>query len=177
MKRSCQASAQQRDLSKASAKQESYSSASDSELKDASLSDDKIMIVEGELNDFELMLNSVESPNKITTSSRPTTYRGYSDWTKCCRDSKIDLASQVTGQTLFCVLGLENPRGTPPQSLVRPHKKVDISKGALLKSLDTICDVFDALETHTKQMKFKERPALVLRSHTILFVYLLFVTI
>ena len=53
---SCQVSEKQQDLAKISAEKESYSSASDSELKYASLSDDEIMIVEVELNAFELML-------------------------------------------------------------------------------------------------------------------------
>ena len=155
-KRSRQVLVQQRALSKASAEQEISSSASDSEWKDAGLSDDEIMIVEVELNTFELMLRLGEDPNKIPTSSRPTTYRGDSDRTKRRRKSEMNLASQVTGQTLFDVWGLENPRDTPPQPLVRPYKKVDISKGAILEALETICDVFDALKTHTKQTKVKE---------------------
>ena len=55
-KRSCKVSVQQRALAKASSEHESSSSASDSEFKDASLYDDEIMIVEVELNAFELML-------------------------------------------------------------------------------------------------------------------------
>ena len=50
--------AQQQDLAKSSGEQESSSSASDSEFNNASLSDDDIMIVEVELNAFELMLQS-----------------------------------------------------------------------------------------------------------------------
>ena len=71
-------------------------------------------------------------------------------------NSEIDLASQVTGKTLFDVWGLENPRGRLPQHLVRPYKKVDISKGDILEALETICDVCDALKTHMKHMKVKE---------------------
>ena len=96
-KRSRQVLAHQWALAKASADQESSSSASDSELKDASLSDDKIMIVEFELNSFELMPQSGKAPNKMPTSSRPTNYRGESDWTKRRRNSEMNLASQVTG--------------------------------------------------------------------------------
>ena len=57
-KRSRQVSAKQQALAKSSAEQESSSSASDYELKDDSFSDDEIMIVEVELNAFELMLQS-----------------------------------------------------------------------------------------------------------------------
>ena len=124
LKQSHQVLVQQWALAKASSEQESYSSTSDSELNDASLSDDNIMIVEVELNAFELMLQSVEAPNKILTSSMPTTYRGDSDSTNCRRNSEMNLASQVTGQTLFDVWGLENPRDMPPQPLVRPYEKV-----------------------------------------------------
>ena len=84
-------------------KQKSSSSASYSEFNYASLSDDEIMIVQVELNDFGLMLQSVKSPNKRPTSSRPTTYRGDSDQTNCSRNNEINIASQVTGQTLFDV--------------------------------------------------------------------------
>ena len=101
--RSRQVLAQQQALAKASDQQESFSSASDSELKDASLSYDEIMIIEVESNDFELMIQSGESHNKIPTSSRPTMYRGNSDRTKCCRNSETNLASRVTGKTLFDV--------------------------------------------------------------------------
>ena len=83
------------------------------------------MIVEVELNAFELMLQSGEAPNERPTISRPTTYIGYYDWTKRCRNSEMDLSSQVTGQTLFDVWVLENPLDTPPQHLIRPYKKVD----------------------------------------------------
>ena len=69
------------------------------------MSDDKIMIVEVELNDFELTLHSEESPNKIPNSSRSTTYRGDSDRKKRHRNSEMNLVSQVTGQTLFYVWG------------------------------------------------------------------------
>ena len=65
------------------------------------------------------MLQSGESPNKIPTRSRTTKYREYSDRMKCHRNSEMKSASQVTGQTLFDVWGLENPRDTPPQPLVR----------------------------------------------------------
>ena len=133
--------AQQQAYSKASAEQEISSSASYSELKDASLSDDDIMIFEVELNAFALMLQSVESPNKRPNRSRPTTYIGYSDQTKRCRNSEMNLYSQVTGQTLFNVWGLDNSLDTPPQPLIRPYKKVDRSEGAILEALKTICDV------------------------------------
>ena len=83
------------------------------------MSDDKVMIVEVELNAFELMLNSGEATNNIPTSSRPTTYRGDYDRTKRHRNSEMNLASQVTGQTLFDVWGLGNPRDTPQLPLVR----------------------------------------------------------
>ena len=68
----------------------------------------------------------------------------------------MNLASQVTGQTLVDVWGLEHPRDTPPQPLVGPYKKIDISEGAVLEALETICDVCDALKTHTKHTKVKE---------------------
>ena len=90
------------------------------------------------------MLQSGESPNKRPTSSRPTTYRRYSDRTKHLRNSEINFYSQVTGQTLFDVWGLENPRDMPPQPLVRPYKKVNDSKGAILEALEKICDVCNA---------------------------------
>ena len=72
LKQSRQVLAQQRAPAKVSAEQESSSSASDSELKYPSLSDDEIVIVEVELNDFELMIKSGESPNKIPTRSMDT---------------------------------------------------------------------------------------------------------
>ena len=58
----------------------------------------------------------------------------------------MKFASQVTGQTWFYVWGLDNPRATPPQPLVRPYKKVDIPEGAILEALETICDFCDALK-------------------------------
>ena len=58
----------------------------------------------------------------------------------------MNLASQVTGQNLFDIWGLENTCDTPPQPLVRPYKKFDISEGAILEALETICDVCDALK-------------------------------
>ena len=104
------------------------------------------MIVEVELNVFELMLQSGESPNKIPTISRLTTYRGDYDRKKLRRNSKIGLASEVTGQTLSDVCGFNNPCETPPQPLEILQKKVDIPKGAILEALETIYDVCDALE-------------------------------
>ena len=92
------------------------------------------------------MLKSGEAPNNRPTSSRPTNYIGDSDWTNCSRNSEMNLASQVTGQTLFDVWGLENPRDMPPQPKVRPYKKVDLSEGSILEALDKICDVCDALK-------------------------------
>ena len=83
-------------------------------------------------------------------------YRGDSDRTKRCRNSEINLASQVTGQTLFGVWGSDNPRCAPPQPLVRPYKKFDKSKGAVLEDLEKIFDVFDALKTNMKHKKVKE---------------------
>ena len=114
------------------------------------------MIVEVELNAFELIIQSRESPNKIQTSSRPTMHRIYSDRTKRCRNSEMNLASQVTGQTLFDVWGLENPRDTPPQHLVRPYKKVDIYEGTILETLETICDVCDALKNTQNTQKLRK---------------------
>ena len=111
---------QQRALAKASAEQESSSSASDSELKDASLYYEEIMIVQVELNAFEVMLESGETPNKIPTSCMPTTYRGDTDRTKSHRNNEMNLASQVTGKTLFGVWGLESPIDMDLQPLARP---------------------------------------------------------
>ena len=91
------------------------------------------------------MLHSGEAPNKRPTSSRPTAYRGYYDWKKRLRNSEINLSYRVTGQTLFDVWGLDNPRDTPPQPIVRPYKKVDRSEGDILEALETMCDVCDAL--------------------------------
>ena len=105
---------QQQALDKASAERESSSSASAYELKYASLSDDDIMVVEVELNYFEFILQSGESTNRITASSRPTMYREDSKRKKRRRNSEMNLASQVTGQTLFYVWGLENHCDTPP---------------------------------------------------------------
>ena len=65
---------------------------------------------------------------------------------KRCRNTEIDLASQVTGQTLFDVWGLENPCDTPPQLLVRQFKKVGRYKRAILETLEKICDVCDYLK-------------------------------
>ena len=89
----------------------------------------------------------------------------------------MNLASQVTGQTLFDVWDLENPRDMPPQLLIRPYKKVDISEGAIFEALETICDVCDALIKTHKTHESAGRPDLVSRTHTILLVYLMFVTI
>ena len=58
----------------------------------------------------------------------------------------MNLASQVTGQILFDVWGLDNPRDTPLQPLIRRYKKVDRSEGAVFEALETICDVCDALK-------------------------------
>ena len=44
----------------------------------------------------------------------------------------------------------------PPQHLVRPYEKVDISEGDILEALEAICDVFYALKTHTKHTKVRE---------------------
>ena len=68
----------------------------------------------------------------------------------------MNLSSQVTVQTLFGVWGLDNTCDTPPQPLVRPYKKVDISEGDVLEALETICDVCGALKTHMKHAKLKE---------------------
>ena len=65
------------------------------------------------------MIQLGEAPNKIRNRYRLTTYRGDSDQTKRRRNSEMNLSSQVTGQTLFDVWVLENPRDTPPQTLVR----------------------------------------------------------
>ena len=111
--------------------------------------DDDIMIVEVELNAFESILQSGEDPNERPTISMPTTYRGDSDRTNLFRNSEMNVASQVTGKTLCDVWGLDNYCDLPPQPLVRPYKKVDISKGAILEALETICDVFDAMK-HTQ---------------------------
>ena len=88
----------------------------------------------------------------------------------------MNLASQVTGKNLFDGWGLENSRDTPAQPLVRPYKKVDIPKGAIWDTLETICDVCDALKKQGKN-ESKGRLDLVLITHTIIFFYLLFVTI
>ena len=58
----------------------------------------------------------------------------------------MNLASQVTGQSLFNFWGLDNPCDTPPQPFVRPYKMVDISEGAILEASDKICDVCDAMK-------------------------------
>ena len=102
------------------------------------------------------MLQSGEAPNKIPTISRTTTYIVNPDRTKRCRNSEMNLASQVTGQTLFDVWGLGNHGDMHPQPLVRPYKKVDIPEGAILEALETVCDVCDALKTHKKKTKVKE---------------------
>ena len=68
----------------------------------------------------------------------------------------MNLASQVTGQTLFGVWGLVNPLNTPSQPIVRPYKKVGIPEGDISEALETICDFCDALKTHTKRTKVKE---------------------
>ena len=102
------------------------------------------------------MLQSREAPNKIPTSSRPNIYRGDSDWKKCCRNSEINSASQVNVQTLFDVWGLDNPRDTPLQHLIRRYKKVDRSEGAVFEALETICDVCDALENTRNTRKLRK---------------------
>ena len=73
------------------------------------MSDDEIMIGEVELDTVVLMLQSGEASNKRSTGSRPTAYRGGSDRTKCRENNEMHLASQLTGQSLFDVWGLENP--------------------------------------------------------------------
>ena len=68
----------------------------------------------------------------------------------------MSLASQVTGQTLFDIWGLENTRDTPPQPLVRLYKKVDISEGGILEDLETICDFCDALKNTRSTQKLRK---------------------
>ena len=58
----------------------------------------------------------------------------------------MNLASEVTVQTLFNVWGLENTCDTPPQPLVRPYKKVYVSEGDILEALEKVCYVCDALK-------------------------------
>ena len=94
------------------------------------------------------MLQSGGDPNKRSTSSIPTTYRGNYGRTKRLRNSEMTFASQFTGQTLFDVWGLDNTCDTPTQPLERPYTKVDRSEGAILEDLDTIRDVCDSMKTY-----------------------------
>ena len=68
----------------------------------------------------------------------------------------MSLASQVTGQPLFYFLGLKNHRDTPPQPLVIPCEKIDISDGTILEALETICDVGDALKNTQNARKLRK---------------------